>query len=172
MILRMLALVAAGLLLSSKALATDITQIIAENIKGTKILNVSIVSIPHDDGMMLVVDTSAGQKKFIVSKENIVTALAMLQNPEAYGANNAILLNRTIPHLPSARPLVAQAKSPVAAPSTTTPVTPAIAAPVVTAATTPTPVITQQLIQTAPPASNASAIVSSMVLSANQQASK
>jgi hypothetical protein len=168
MILRMLALVAAGLLLSSKAMATDVTQIIAENIKGTKILNVSIVSIPHDDGMMLVVDTSGGQKKFIVSKENIVAALAMLQNPEAYGANNAILLNRTIPHLPAARPLIAQTK-PVAAPST--PITPATA-PVVTASAqpTPAPVITQQLI--APPPSNAPAIVSSMVLSANQQASK
>lgn len=171
MILRMLTLIAAALLLTTTVFAADVTQVIADNIKGTKILNVSIVTIPHDDGLMLIVDTSAGQRKFIVTKENIVAALAMLQNPEIYGANNAILLNRTIPHLPTAKPLI-QAKTPVALPHTT-PNTNA-GAPTTVASAETTRVITPQQIQAdiAPPPSNASAIVSSMVLSANQQASK
>jgi hypothetical protein len=162
MILRMLALVAAGCLFSVNAFATDVTQVIAENIKGTKILNVSVHTIPNDDGLMLIVETSAGMHKFIVTKEDIVAALAMLQNPEAYGANNAILLNRTIPHLPTAKPL-SPAKNPIAPANIDNP--PPAHTMVAAAKPATTPVTTQNLVQ-------APAIVSSMVLSANQQASK
>jgi hypothetical protein len=88
-------------LISTSLLAADISDIIGQNIKGTQILDVKILTIPNDDGLMLVVKTSAGERKFIVTKENIVAALAILQNPEAYGANNAMLLNRTSTQRPT-----------------------------------------------------------------------
>jgi hypothetical protein len=113
---------------------------------------------------LLIVETSAGMRKFIVTKEDIVAALAMLQNPEAYGANNAILLNRTIPHLPNTRPLI-PAKNPLATAPANIENPPPAHTMVAAAKPTNTPVATQNLVQ-------APAIVSSMVLSANQQASK
>ncbi|MES2218859.1 MAG: hypothetical protein V4501_10670 [Pseudomonadota bacterium] len=151
-----------GVILSTSVYASDVSEVIAQNIKGTKILDVKIEQIPHDDSLLLIVKTSEGERRFIVTKENIVAALAVLQNPERYGATNSILINRTIPILPGAKPLVI-AKNPLQAQPAT--VIAATKAPIQASPT-------QQLVQTTGTASAASAIVSSMVLSANQQASK
>ena len=159
------------------ATADDISAIIAQNIKGTTVLDVQVASVPNDDGLMLMVTTSAGTRKFLMTRDNIVAALNLLQNPQALGARNQLATHHTRAHLSATQSsALALAKTQAIAPHPTlNPLLPttsrgvtATDIPAITG-NTPAPAL-----QTRAPAltHHAPAIVSQMVVSSNQQASK
>ncbi len=88
------------LLLTRAAYAIDVATTIAESIKGTKIISVALATIPHDDSMILAINTSAGTRNIIVTKENIPVALNALRNPQVAGIENAAISEDLIQHGP------------------------------------------------------------------------
>lgn len=85
-------------LLTRAAFATDVAATIAESIKGTRIISVALATIPHDDSMILAINTSAGTRNIIVTKENIPVALNALRNPQVAGIENAAISEDLIQH--------------------------------------------------------------------------
>lgn len=148
-----------------------VSKIIAQNIQGTKVLDVQVLALPNDDGVKLIVTTSAGTKQFIMTRDNIVAALSLLQNPQAYGASNQISTHHKLVHLPTAQPAAtALTKTQaIALNSTINPITAPPTSKIYSAsATTLAPTATRPAI----PTHNAPAIVTQTVMSSNQQASK
>jgi hypothetical protein len=88
------------LLLTRAAFAMDVAATIAESIKGTRIISVALATIPHDDSMILAINTSAGTRNIIVTKENIPVALNALRNPQVAGIENAAISEDLIQHGP------------------------------------------------------------------------
>jgi hypothetical protein len=161
---RLLATLVTGLaavFFTVNAFAYDIAKMLTQSIQGATIQDIKVVSIPNDTGLMLIVRTNVGQNQFIMTKEDIVTALALLQNPQAIGSKSNLLENHTLSQLPAAKPLMTASND---APAITSLNVNPVMAP-------PTTQAFPQAI-TATSSSSAPAIVSSTVVASNQQASK
>jgi hypothetical protein len=87
-------------LLTRTCFAVDITDVIAASVRNTKIISVELATIPHDDSMILAINTSGGMRNLIVTKENIPVALAALKNPQVTGIENAAISDNIIQNGP------------------------------------------------------------------------
>jgi hypothetical protein len=86
------------LFITRNAFAMDINALIADTVKNSKILSVSIEPIPNDDAVTLKIVTTRGERNIILTKENLPLALAALKNPQITGPQNASVSKRIVQH--------------------------------------------------------------------------
>jgi hypothetical protein len=145
-------------LLARACFAIDVATTIAESVKNTRIISVALATIPNDDSMILAINTSAGTRNIIVTKENIPVALAALKNPQVTGIENAAISEQIIQH----GPLISFLNPPPALLLASNP-------PV------PNPEVVNPAMQNQPPSmmpESAPSEVAATIASANQQASR
>jgi hypothetical protein len=114
------------LLLCGTVNATDVGDIIAQNLKGSKILAVTAEPLTDEDSQVIIVETTAGERRFIVTKANFGKALLALQNPALAGTNPVTMNNQLMrmalnepavtPHNTQPAPIQQPAATPVHAP--------------------------------------------------------
>jgi hypothetical protein len=128
--------------------AMDITEAVAQSTRNVTVTDVTLAPIPHDDAMMLMIHTNAGQRNIIVAKSAVNVAIAALMNPHISGYHNAMVTSRIIQN-----PIVPRQ-------------IPAPAAPLAKA------IPASELPHFVPQLASASATIAVAATAANQQASK